>query len=141
MEQSELSVADAEQSYIEDLNELGDWFLQYEYLLRISAELPRIPPERRTEENRIRSCQAGVWVETEYRDGRMTVLADSESLIIRGILSIAVFLLDGRTPQEIVSYVPRYIGQTEIRRQITTDRFNGLHAVIQTVQDRARRRL
>ena len=134
MDDDKLSIAQAEQSYIEDLNMLGDWFLQYEYLLRISAPLPRIPPERRTEDKRVKGCQSGVWLELAYRGGRVFVAADSEALIIRGILSIAVYLLNGRTAQEIADYTPRYIEATEIRRQISTDRFNGLRSVIDTVR-------
>ena len=134
MDEKELSIAEYEQTFIDDLNELEDWFLQYEYLLQISADLPRIPPERRTEENRVQGCQSGVWLEMAYTDGRIRVTADSEALIIRGILSIAVDLLDGRTPEEIVSYSPRYISETNIRKQISTDRFNGLSSVVDTVK-------
>ena len=98
MDERDLSITRAEQSYIDDLNALGDWFLQYEYLLRISADLPRIPPERRTEEKRVKGCQSGVWLELGYADGAVRVTADSEALIIRGLLSIAVYLLNGRSP-------------------------------------------
>ena len=134
MDERNLSIAQAEQSYIDDLNTLGDWFLQYEYLLRISAPLPRIPQERRTEEKRVKGCQSGVWLELENRDGRVFVTADSEALIIRGILSIAVFLLNGRTSPEIAEYAPRYIEETNIKKQISTDRFRGLSSVIDTIK-------
>jgi cysteine desulfuration protein SufE len=134
MDEHDLSIAEAEQSYIDDLNTLEDWFLQYEYLLRISADLPRIPAERRTEEKRVRGCQSGVWLELEYAGGRVLVRADSEALIIRGILSIAVYLLNGRTPEEIAAYAPRYIRETNIKKQISTDRFKGLSSVIDTIK-------
>ncbi len=134
MDERDLSIEEAEQSYIDDLNTLEDWFLQYEYLLRISADLPRIPPERRTEDKRVRGCQSGVWLELEYDGGCVRVRADSEALIIRGILSIAVYLLNGRSPGEIAAWDPRYIRETNIRKQISTDRFNGLSSVIDTVK-------
>lgn len=134
MDERDLSIEEAEQSYIDDLNTLEDWFLQYEYLLRISADLPRIPPERRTEDKRVRGCQSGVWLELEYAGGCVTVRADSEALIIRGILSIAVYLLTGRSPGEIAAWEPRYIRETNIRKQISTDRFKGLSSVIDTVK-------
>lgn len=134
MDEKELSITEYEQTFIDDLNELDDWFLQYEYLLQISADMPHIPAERRTEENRVKGCQSGVWLEMEYTDGKVHVNADSEALIIRGILSIAVYVLDGRTPGEIISFSPRYITETNIRKQITTDRFNGLSSVVETVK-------
>ena len=134
MDEHDLSIAEAEQSYIDDLNTLEDWFLQYEYLLRISADLPRVLPEQRTEENRVKGCQSGVWLVLEEDGGRIRVRADSEALIIRGILSIAVYLLNGRTAAEIAGYEPRYIEETNIKKQITTDRFRGLSSVIDTVK-------
>ena len=64
----------------------------------------------------------------------MHVRADSEALIVRGIVSIAVSLLDGRTPEEIAAYRPRFVEETNIKRQISTDRFRGIHSVIETIQ-------
>ncbi|MCC8123781.1 MAG: SufE family protein [Oscillospiraceae bacterium] len=129
-----LSLAELEDSYIEDLNTLEDWFLQYEYLLAISADLPHVAQEERTCLTRVRGCQSGVWLVLEYTDGKVGIRADSEALIIRGILSIVVRLLDGRTPEEIVAYCPRFIADTNIGTQISTDRFRGIHTVIETIQ-------
>ena len=141
MDEKNLSIPEFEQTFIDDLNELEDWFLQYEYLLQISADLPQIPPERRTDANRVQGCQSGVWLEMTSANGRIRVTADSEALIIRGILSIAVDLLDGRTPEEIISYNPRFISETDIRKQISTDRFNGLSSVIDTIKRFAKEQL
>ncbi|MCC8079477.1 MAG: SufE family protein [Oscillospiraceae bacterium] len=129
-----LTIAEAENTYIDDLNTLGDWFLEYEYLLAISADLPHIPKQERTAERRVKGCQTGVWLLLRYEDGRVRIAADSDALIIRGIISIAVFLLDGRTPQEICAYTPRYVEQTDIKAQISTDRFHGIQSVIEEIK-------
>lgn len=133
-----MTIEEYENSFISDLNELDDWFLQYEYLLAISAEMPHIPEEERTDKNKVPGCQTGVWLKLSYEDGKVHVLADSVALIVRGIISIAVFLLDERTPKEIISYQPRFISETNISRQVSTDRFNGLHAVIRSIQEYAK---
>lgn len=130
-----LTLREMEDSFIRDLNELGDWFLQYEYLLAISGELAHIPAEERTEERRVQGCQSGVWLKLSCREGRIRVLADSDPLIIRGLLAIIVFTLDGRTPEEVASYEPRFLTQTELHRQISTDRFRGLNAVVGAIRD------
>lgn len=129
-----LSIVELEDSYMEDLDQLGDWFLQYEYLLAISADMPHVAEEERTEENKVHGCQSGVWLVLSYSEGRVHVRADSEALIVRGIVSIAVSLLDGRTPEEIAAYRPRFVEETNIKRQISTDRFRGIHSVIETIQ-------
>ncbi len=130
-----LSIRELEDTFIEDLNLLHDWFLQYEYLLQISADLPPIPPEQRVESNRVRGCQSGVWLLLNAEDGEIRVCADSDALIIRGILAVIVSLLDGRTPEEICAYHPRFIEETCIKEQISTDRFRGIHAVIKKIQN------
>ncbi len=132
-----MSIRELEDTFIEDLNQLNDWFLQYEYLLQISADLPHIPPEQRMESNRVRGCQSGVWLLLHAEDGKLSVCADSDALIIRGILAVIVSLLDGRTPEEICAYHPRFIEETCIKEQISTDRFRGIHEVIKKIQDYA----
>ena len=107
--EEKMTIAELEDTFIEDLNMLGDWFLQYEYLLEISTELPKIPEFQRTDENKVPGCQSGVWLDIQYANGKVQVTADSDALIIRGILSVIVSLLSNRAPGEIVAYVPRFI--------------------------------
>ncbi|MBE6009183.1 MAG: SufE family protein [Lachnospiraceae bacterium] len=133
--EEKMTIAELEDTFIDDLNMLGDWFLQYEYLLEISTELPKIPETERTDENKVPGCQSGVWLDIRYENGKVLVTADSDALIIRGILSVIVSLLSGRTPEEIVAYVPRFIEETNIKQQISTDRFNGIHSVIKSIQN------
>ena len=133
-----LTIQQLEDTYIEDLNMLGDWFMQYEYLLEISAELPKIPQENRSEENKVHGCQSGVWLNLSMEAGKVHVLADSDALIIRGMLAVIVSLLDQRLPQEILSYEPRFLEETNLKQQISTDRFQGINSVITTIQQYAK---
>ena len=133
-----LTIQQLEDTYIEDLNLLGDWFMQYEYLLEISAELPKIPEENRSEENKVHGCQSGVWLNLSREKEKVHVLADSDALIIRGMLAVIVSLLDQRTPEEIISYKPRFLEETNLKQQISTDRFQGINSVITTIQQYAK---
>ena len=133
-----LTIQQLEDTYIEDLNMLGDWFMQYEYLLEISAELPKIPEENRSEEYKEHGSQSGVWLNLSMETGKVHVLADSDALIIRGMLAVIVSLLDQRTPQEIISYKPRFLEETNLKQQISTDRFQGINSVITTIQQYAK---
>ncbi|MCR5666210.1 MAG: SufE family protein [Eubacterium sp.] len=129
-----MTIAQEEQTFIEDLAMLEDWFLQYEYLLQLSCELPKLPPEDKTDDTRVPGCQSGVWLKLSYSQGKVHVIADSDALIIRGIIAIIVTLLNERTPQEIMEYEPKFIAMTNISKQISTDRFDGLHSVIKSIQ-------
>ena len=130
-----LSLIELENAIIEDFRQLEDWFLQYEYLLAISAEMPHMSKEERTEDRKVTACQSGAWLVLTHSNGKVHVQADSEALIIRGILSIVVYLLDGRTPMEIVAYTPRFIEDSNLKQQISIDRFHGIHSVIQAIQN------
>jgi cysteine desulfuration protein SufE len=129
-----MTIPDLEQTFIDDLNLLDDWMLQYEYLLELSCELPKIPASERSEKNKVPGCQSGVWLQLSCKDGLIHVTADSDALIIRGILAIIVSLLDMRTPQQIVAYQPRFIEETNIKQQISTDRFQGISSIIHSIQ-------
>lgn len=129
-----MSISELEDTFIEDLNQLDDWILQYDYLIEISADMPHVSAEERTDERRVHGCQSGVWVVTSFSGGRVRIRADSDALIIRGIISIIVTLLNGRTPGEIVAYRPRFISSTNIMKQISTDRFNGINSVLSLIQ-------
>lgn len=129
-----MTIRQLEDTFIEDLNMLEDWFMQYEYLLEISTELTPIPQEQRTEQNKVSGCQSGVWLLLSCEKGKVKVLADSDALIIRGILAVIVSLLNERSPTEIVAYRPRFIEETNIKNQISTDRFHGINSVIKSIQ-------
>ena len=130
-----MTIYQLEDTYIQDLNDLDDWFLQYEYLLAISADMPRIADNERTPERKVPGCQSGVWLILNYQDGCVHIQADSEALIIRGIVSIYVQLLNGRTPKEILGYTPRFIERTNIRKQVSTDRFRGLNYIFSEIRN------
>ncbi|ADK82174.1 SufE family protein [Sediminispirochaeta smaragdinae] len=131
----EMSISQLEDTFIEDINNLGDWFLQYEYLIEISVDIPHIELQERTHERKVPGCQSGVWIILKYVDKKVRIRADSEALIIRGFLAMYVLLLDNRTPEEILSFHPRFIEETNIKSQISTDRFHGLQSVFSTIQD------
>lgn len=132
-----MTVQELEQTYIDDLNTLDDWMLQYDYLLQISAGMPKILDEEKTDENKVPGCQSGVWLKMHEKCGKIYITADSDALIIRGILSIAVGILNERTPEEIAAYNPRYIEETNIKKQISTDRFQGMNSVIDKIKQYA----
>ena len=136
-----MNIKELEQTYIDDLNMLDDWMLQYDYLLQISAAMPRLPEDYKTEANKVPGCQSGVWLKLEYSGGVVHITADSDAMIIRGILAVAVGILNEQKPEDIADYKPRFIEETNIKKQISTDRFNGMNSVINKIKDFAKAKL
>lgn len=133
-----MTLAEVEKTYIDDLNMLEDWFLQYEYLLEISSDLPKFSDQEKTDANKVKGCQSGVWLNLSNDDDIVHVQADSDALIIRGILAIIVGIFDGQSKAEIDSFEPSFIEKTNIKNQISTDRFNGINSVISTIKNYAK---
>lgn len=129
-----MTIREKEQQFIDDFNELDDWFLQYEYLIEMICGVAELPEALRTGERRVAGCQSGVWLVMEHEDGRVRIRAHSDALIIRGILAVVVSLLDGRTPEEILNYEMHFVDATPLKEQMSTDRFRGMTAVIQEIK-------
>lgn len=133
-----MTIAELEKTYIDDLNMLEDWFLQYEYLLEISSDLPKFSEKDKTDANKVKGCQSGVWLNLSNQGDIVSVKADSDTLIIRGILAIIVGIFDGQDKNEISTFEPSFIEETNIKNQISTDRFNGIYSVIKTIKNYAK---
>lgn len=124
----------AEQELIDTLNELEDWFLQYEYLVEMTAFMAKLSENEKTESNHVSGCQSNVWLIAEYTDGQVWVRAFSDSLLIRGILAVILSLINGRTPPEIVAWKMRLIETTALKEQLASDRFKGMQTIVAQIK-------
>lgn len=132
-------IREEQDEFIEDFNAFGDWMTQYQCLLELTADMEPLNEEEKNNETLIAGCQAKLWVKTEYRDGLVYVRADSEALIVKGIVAVIVALLNERPPEEIIENEIDFIERTPIRDQISTDRFQGMQTVIERIRQFALR--
>jgi cysteine desulfuration protein SufE len=100
----------------------------------MSTGMDKINENEKTENNLVSGCQSKVWLICELRNGRIFIRADSEALIIKGIVGVIVELFSGRTPQEIIEAEIDFIEKTTIKQQISTDRFQGMKSVIERIK-------
>lgn len=129
------TIEEEQEEFIHDFNELGDWMTQYSCLLELSADLPALSEEQKTPEHLIPGCQATLWLVLSCQDGLVSVQADSESLIVKGIVAVIAALFDRRTPEEILHAKIDFLERTSLQQQISADRFHGMKSVIQAIQD------
>ncbi len=129
-----MTIEEKQESFIMDFNELNDWFMQYEYLIVLAGTMEELQETEKNEETRVSGCQSNVWVIVEYDGQKLKIRADSDSLIIKGILGIIVQLLDGNTPYEILKADICFIERTSLKQQLSTDRFKGMSAVIDRIR-------
>ena len=115
---------------IEEFSMFDDWLDKYDYLISLSDSLPAIDESKRKEKYLIEGCQSRVWVASELRDGRMSYTADSDAIITKGIISLLVRVMNGRTPQEAADMDLYFIDAIGLGENLSPTRSNGLRAMV-----------
>lgn len=111
-----------------------DWLDKYDYLISLSDSLPVITPEHKTDEYIIEGCQSRVWVDARLEDGKVCYSADSDAIIIKGMLSLLIRAFANRTPQEIVDLDLYFIDAIGLKENLSPTRGNGLLATIKQMR-------
>lgn len=119
---------------IEEFSIFEDWLDKYDYLISLSDSLPSIDPSHRTEKYLIEGCQSRVWIDARLEDGKVYYTADSDAIIVKGIIALLVRVMNGRTPQEIVDADLYFIEAIGLKENLSPTRGNGLLAAIKQMR-------
>ena len=111
-----------------------DWLDRYDYLISLSESLPVISLEHKTDEYIIEGCQSRVWVDARLEGGKVYYSADSDAIIIKGLLELLIIAMGGRTPQEIVDTELYFIDAIGLKENLSPTRGNGLLATIKQMR-------
>ena len=123
-----------QESIIEEFSIFEDWLDKYDYLISLSEELAAIDPAKRTEKYLIEGCQSRVWVAAELRDGKVYYTADSDAIITKGIVSLLIRVMNGRTAEEAAAIDLYFIDAIGLGENLSPTRSNGLRAMIQQMK-------
>ena len=132
-----MSIADKQQEILEELSFFPDWQERYEYVIGLGRKLPAMPEEMKTADKLIRGCQSQVWLDARTEDGRVRYLADSDSVITKGMIALFVKVLDGGTPDEILSADLTFIDRTGLKEHLAPTRANALNLMATQMKQRA----
>ena len=111
-----------------------DWLDKYDYLISLSESLPVIAQEHKTDDYIIEGCQSRVWVDARVEDGKIFYSADSDAIIIKGLLALLIRAMGGRTPQEVVDTDLYFIDAIGLKENLSPTRGNGLVATIKQMR-------
>ena len=111
-----------------------DWLDKYDYLISLSDSLPVIDATHKTEQYIIEGCQSRVWVDARLEDGKVYYSADSDAIIVKGILALLIRAFQGRTPQEIVDLNLYFIEAIGLQENLSPTRGNGVLATIKQMR-------
>lgn len=118
---------------------LGDWEERCDYLIDLGFELPEMPESAKTEETRVHGCQSNVWLITNVKDTNgqsvMEILADSDAMIVKGLIAVLLTIYSGKTPRDILDIdVKDIFEQLGLNRHLSTARKNGLNGMVQRIR-------
>ena len=119
---------------IEEFSMFDDWLDKYDYLISLSESLPVIAAEHKTDDYIIEGCQSRVWVDARLEDGKVYYSADSDAIIIKGLLALLIRAMEGRTPQEVVDLELYFVDAIGLKENLSPTRGNGLVATIKQMR-------
>ena len=128
-----MTIEQSQQEIIEEFSEMDDWMDRYQLLIDMGEEQPPLPAEEKNESNLIDGCQSRVWIVCNEQDGRLHFRAESDALIVKGIIALLIRVINDHTPQEILDAKLHFIDDIGLREHLSPTRSNGLLAMIKQI--------
>ena len=133
------TINETQDEIIEEFEGLTDWMDRYAYIIDLGNTLPEYPEAEKTPANLIEGCQSRVWIDAKLdAEGRIDFRADSDALIVKGIVALLMRVLDHRTPDEILDADLYFIDRIGLSEHLSPTRSNGLVAMVRQIRDYAR---
>ena len=129
-----MTINERQNEIIEEFQGFDDWMDKYQLLIDLGNEQEPIDETYKTEQNLIDGCQSRVWLQADYIDGRIHFSAESDALIVKGIVSLLIRVLSDSTPQEILDAELYFIEDIGLREHLSPTRSNGLLAMVKQMR-------
>ena len=131
---SMLTINEIQDEIIEEFSGLDDWMDRYQLLIDMGGETEPLPDSDKMEQNLIDGCQSRVWLVCDEKEGRLYFRAESDALIVKGIVTLLIRVLSGHTPDEILDADLYFIEKIGLREHLSPTRSNGLLAMLKQMR-------
>lgn len=128
------TINEIQDSIIEEFSDFEDWLDRYQLLIDLGNEQEPLPEEYKTDNNLIEGCQSRVWLQADFVDGKVQFCAESDALIVKGIVSLLIKVYSGHTPDEILESEPYFVEAIGLKEHLSPTRSNGLVAMIKQMR-------
>ena len=129
-----MTIENLQENLIEDFSFFDDWTQKYEYMIELSKTLDKMDESLKNEENLIKGCQSKVWLNADFKDGKINFIADSEAIITKGIIAILLMVFNNKTPDEIIKSDVSFIEKIGLKEHLSPNRANGLYSMIKQIK-------
>jgi cysteine desulfuration protein SufE len=131
---SDMTINEIQDEIIEEFSGFDDWMDKYQLLIDLGGEQPPLDEKYKTEQNLIDGCQSRVWLQADYVDGKIHFTAESDALIVKGIVALLIRVLSDHTPQEILDADLYFIEKIGLKEHLSPTRSNGLLAMVKQMR-------
>lgn len=128
------TIDELQQEVIDEFSDFDDWMDKYQLLIDLGNEQQPLPAEYKTESNLIDGCQSRVWLQADLIDGKVHFQAESDALIVKGIVTLLIRVLSDHTPDEILNADLRFIDEIGLTEHLSPTRSNGLLAMLRQMK-------
>lgn len=128
------TINELQDEVIAEFSDFDDWMDRYQLLIDLGNEQEPLPIEYKTEQNLIEGCQSRVWLQADLVDGKVVYRAESDALIVKGIIALLIKVLSGHTPDEIIDAELYFIERIGLKEHLSPTRSNGLLAMVKQMR-------
>ncbi len=129
-----MTINELQDEIIEEFSDFTDWMDKYQLLIDLGNEQAPLDERCKTESNLIDGCQSRVWLQADYEDGRIRFTAESDALIVKGIIALLIRVLSGHTPDDILAADLYFIDRIGLKDHLSPTRSNGLLAMVKQMR-------
>ena len=131
------TIEEIEQEIIEEFSLFDSWDDKYEYIIDLGKKLSPLEEKHKLDENKVKGCQSTVWLVADYKDGKILYKAESDAVIVKGLISMLIRVLSGQTPDDIVNAKLDFIREIGMMSHLAQTRSNGLLAMVRQMKNYA----
>lgn len=128
------TINELQDEVIAEFSDFDDWMDRYQLLIDLGNEQKPLPIEYKTEQNLIEGCQSRVWLQADLVDGKVVYRAESDALIVKGIIALLIKVLSDHTPEEIIDAELYFIERIGLKEHLSPTRSNGLLAMVKQMR-------
>lgn len=128
------TINELQDEVIDEFSNFDDWMDKYQLLIDLGSEQPPLDEQYKTEQNLIDGCQSRVWLQADFIDGKIIFQAESDALIVKGIIALLIKVVSGHTPDEILDADLYFIDRIGVKEHLSPTRSNGLLAMVKQMR-------
>lgn len=129
-----MTINEQQDEIVSEFSDFDDWMDRYQMLIDMGNDQQSLDEKYKTEENLIDGCQSRVWLQCDVKDGKLVFTAESDALIVKGIVTLLIRVLSGHTPDEILNADLYFIEKIGLKEHLSPTRSNGLLAMVKQIR-------